>query len=106
MLWSVIDLWLIENNEVYIDKFIQCAAWTLNKLDDEGRWDNFSHVYPEAPYSAMAQGEETSVQMQAMYDITGDIVFKEYELCWEKQYRNVLYKSLAFIVKAIQKIRE
>lgn len=35
------DLWLIENNEVYIDKFIQCAEWALNKLDDEGRWDNF-----------------------------------------------------------------
>nr|WP_302829020.1 D-glucuronyl C5-epimerase family protein [uncultured Bacteroides sp.] len=219
------DLWLIENNEVYINKFIQCAEWTLNKLDDEGRWDNFSHVYPEAPYGAMAQGEGVSVlvrayiysgdskylaaakkaidfmltdlrvggtteyfgedvvfweytnqpvvmngwifawwglydyvlaikdrglykakldksrksllavlprfknsywslydlngkfaspfyhnlhiaQMQAMYDITGDIVFKEYADCWEKQYRNVLYKSLAFIVKAIQKIRE
>ena len=219
------DLLLIENNEVYINKFIQCVEWTLNKLDDKGRWDNFSYVYPEAPYGAMAQGEGVSVlvrayiysgdykyleaakkaidfmltdlhdggtteysgeevvfweytnqpvvmngwifawwglydyvlatkdkglykeklnksqksllahlprfkksywslydfdgkfaspfyhnlhiaQMQAMYDITGDIVFKEYADCWERQYRNILCKSLAFIVKAIQKIKE
>lgn len=70
------DLWLIENNEVYIDKFIQCAEWALNKLDDEGRWDNFSHVYPEAPYGAMAQGEGTSVLVRA-YIYSGDSKYLE-----------------------------
>lgn len=70
------DLWLIEKDEVYKNKFIQCALWTLDKQDDEGRWDNFSHIYKNAPYGAMAQGEGASVLLRA-YALTGKVNYRE-----------------------------
>lgn len=220
------DLWLLKHDEVYKDKFMQCAKWTLDKQDGKGRWDNFSHVYPDAPFGAMAQGEGASVllraylltndaryslaahkaidfmlqdirdegtteytvegkvvlreytnqstvlngwifawwglydyviathdegrykqlldkslkslvvllpmfknkywslydsdgkmtspfyhnlhiaQMKAMYDLTGETIFKEYACRWEQQQKNVFCKFWAFIVKAYQKIKE
>lgn len=62
------DLWLIEKDEVYKNKFIQCTLWTLDKKDEKGRWDNFSHIYKNAPYGAMAQGEGASVLLRACLD--------------------------------------
>ena len=41
-----------------------------------------------------------------MYDLTGKEIFKEYANRWQKQQRNVFCKSLAFLIKAIQKIKE
>lgn len=70
------DLWLIEKDEVYKNKFIQCALWTLDKQDKEGRWDNFSHIYKNAPYGAMAQGEGASVLLRA-YALTGKVNYRE-----------------------------
>ena len=40
------------------------------------------------------------------YDLTGKKIFKEYANRWQKQQRNVFCKSLAFLIKAIQKIKE
>jgi len=220
------DLWLLRHDEVYKDKFMQCVKWVLDNQDEKGRWDNFSHVYPDAPFGAMAQGEGVSVllrahamtndsvyraaaqkaiefmlqdikdggtteyttggevvlreytnkstvlngwifawwglydyvittqdngrykrlldkslkslvsslplfknrywslydldgkmtspfyhnlhiaQMKVMYELTGETMFKEYACRWERQQRNKLYKSFAFIVKAYQKIKE
>ena len=45
-------------------------------------------------------------QMQAMYILTGEEVFKEYATLWLKRQRNFIYKSLAFIQKSAQKILE
>lgn len=45
-------------------------------------------------------------QMQAMYKLTGMEVFQKYAQVWKKQQNNKCYKALAFIKKAIQKIKE
>lgn len=68
------DLWLIKNDDIYKDKFLQCADWTLNNMDGYGRWDNFSFIYPNAPYGAMAQGEGASVLLRA-YMLTRNDAF-------------------------------
>ena len=68
------DLWLMKRDEVYKVKFMQCAKWTMDKLDENGRWDNFSHVYKNAPFGAMAQGEGVSVLLRA-YTLTGDAAY-------------------------------
>jgi len=65
------DLWLLKHDEVYKDKFIQCVKWALENQDEKGRWANFSHVYPDAPFGAMAQGEGASVLLRA-YVMTND----------------------------------
>ena len=85
------DLWLIEKDEIYKKKFIQCALWTLDKQDDEGRWDNFSHVYKNAPYGAMAQGEGASVLLRA------------YALTVNVSYREAAQKAVDFMLQGIEK---
>lgn len=85
------DLWLIEKDEVYKNKFIQCALWTLDKQDKEGRWDNFSHIYKNAPYGAMAQGEGASVLLRA-YALTGKV-----------SYREAAQKAVDFMIQDIER---
>ena len=45
-------------------------------------------------------------QMQAMYQITGIDMFERYSERWLRQQANPLYKGLAFIGKAVQKLLE
>ena len=45
-------------------------------------------------------------QMQAMYELTGEVIFREYSIRWERQQRKLPYKCYAFMKKAIQKLME
>lgn len=45
-------------------------------------------------------------QMQAMYQLTRKDVFNQYAFTWKRQQCNVLDKSIAFMVKALQKLKE
>lgn len=45
-------------------------------------------------------------QMQAMHKLTGNTIYAEFEKRWKKDYDNMLWKSVAFIRKAWQKISE
>ena len=83
------DLYLSTTDRRYYKKFIQCADWTLAKQDTHGRWDNFSHTYPDSPYGAMAQGEATSILIRA-YNQTQD-----------KKYIEAAKKSIDFMLKPI-----
>ena len=65
------DLYLKTGVGRYADKFIQCVEWTIQNQDAQGRWNNFSHYNPNAPYGAMAQGEGASLLIRA-YSHTKD----------------------------------
>ena len=45
-------------------------------------------------------------QMQAMYQLTGRSEYNEFAIRWERYQKNFVYKSLAFVIKATQKIFE
>lgn len=45
-------------------------------------------------------------QMQAMYQLTGEKLFDDYAKRWQKRQKNIVCKSIAFVIKAIQKLRE
>ena len=45
-------------------------------------------------------------QMLAMYELTREDIFKRYAKRWERQQKNPICRSLSFIRKAYQKIRE
>ncbi len=45
-------------------------------------------------------------QMEAMYILTKKDEFKQYAERWRKQLKNPIYKGVAFIIKALQKIKE
>lgn len=64
------DLFLQTNDERYVQKFLQCIEWALDSQDEQGRWNNFAHYCPEAPFGAMAQGEGASLLIRG-YKYTG-----------------------------------
>lgn len=59
------DLYIETKEAKYLNKFLQLAKWTSDNQDVLGRWDNFSYIYPDNPYGAMAQGEAVSVMVRA-----------------------------------------
>lgn len=64
------DLYLMTGDEQYREKFLQCVEWTSDHQEPTGAWKNFSHIYPDHPYGAMAQGEAISLLVRA-YISTG-----------------------------------
>lgn len=70
------DLFIETGLKKYKFTFLKYANWTFDNQDEKGRWDNFSFVYPEAPYGAMAQGEGVSVLVRA-YLLTEDVRYLE-----------------------------
>lgn len=45
-------------------------------------------------------------QMQAMYQLTGDEIFNQYANRWERQQNNIFCKTIAFVKKSVQKLKE
>lgn len=84
------DLYLQTADECYEKKFIQCVAWTLDHQDEKGRWNNFSHIFPDAPYGAMAQGEGTSLLVRA------------YQYTKDAKYLDAAKKALDFMLLSIE----
>lgn len=68
------DLFLQTRDKKYLSKFMQCAQWTLDQQDPQGRWKNFFHINERAPFGAMAQGEAASLLIRAFVH-TGDSHF-------------------------------
>lgn len=65
------DMYQITKDKAYLQKFFQCVEWTMSHNDEKGRWNNFFFYSPNAPFSAMAQGEGASILIRA-YQLTGD----------------------------------
>ena len=59
------DLYLQTGEGRYLAKFKQCVDWALTHQLDNGAWDILSFLYPDAPYSAMCQGEGASLLLRA-----------------------------------------
>ena len=59
------DMYIKTGDSVFLDKFITCAQWARNHQSDDGAIDAFSSIYPDAPYSAMCQGECASLFLRA-----------------------------------------
>lgn len=84
------DLYLVTEDEKYLKKFLQCANWALENIDSQGRWNNFFFYCPDTPYSAMAQGEGTSLLVRA-YIYTGD-----------NKYLDMAQKAINFMLLSIE----
>lgn len=84
------DLYLKTNAEKYLKKFLICANWALDNIDEKGRWNNFFFYTPRTPYGAMAQGEGVSVLLRA-YKETGD-----------DKYLNTAKKAIDFMILPLE----
>ena len=59
------DLYLLSGDEKMKARMLLCASWALENQRENGAWDTFANLYPERPYSAMAQGEGVSLLVRA-----------------------------------------
>ena len=59
------DLYLQTGKNAYLNKLLQLSEWACGNQEASGAWNNFGFIYPEARYSAMAQGEGASLLARA-----------------------------------------
>jgi len=65
------DLWLMTGCNIFYKKFLLCSQWTIENQEASGAWNTFYYIYPDHPYSAMSQGEGSSLALR-MYKETKD----------------------------------
>ncbi len=71
------DLYLKTKDDKYLYKFRQCVEWASENMLDNGAWDNFSHIYPDNPYGAMAQGEGVSLLARGYKEFGNQLYFQQ-----------------------------
>ena len=104
-LWGLYDLNIVNPTEKNLDLFkktvsslikylpeFDCKYWSKYALDGKIASPFYHHLH--------------IAQMQAMYAITGESAFDIYAKRWLKNEKNLLYKGMAFVKKAIQKVME
>lgn len=85
------DLYLLEKKRVYLEKFKQAIDWAIKNQLENGAWITFAHRHPEAPFSAMAQGEGISLLLRG---------YKEFG---EEKYLNSAHKAISFMLLPLEK---
>lgn len=68
------DLFLSTKDSTYLSKFALAVDWALENQQENGAWNNFYYVFPQNPFSAMAQGEGVSLLVRA-YTYFSDIKY-------------------------------
>ena len=60
------DLYLEHGREQsrYLSIATSCAEWLSENVEEGGGWKNFSYIYPDHPYSSMAQSEAACLFMR------------------------------------------
>lgn len=88
--FGLLDFYYETHDIKYIRKFRQCADWAVKHQLANGEWDNFSYIYPEHPYGAMAQGEGVS------------LLLRSYKLFGEEKYFIAAQKAVSFLLKDVK----
>ncbi len=103
--WGLYDYVLATNDGNY-KKILDKSCETLEKhlpLFKAAYWSK----YDEAGMMASPFYHNLHIaQMQAMFELTGRDIFKQYATRWEKQQKNPFCKAIAFVKKAVQKLTE
>lgn len=80
------DLYLLNNEEKYLDCLKKTADWAIDNQDTNGGWNSFEY---ENPYSSMAQGEGISLLLRA---------YKEFD---NEKYLLAAKSALNFMKKSV-----
>ena len=70
------DLYLIKKEELYLKKFFTCVQWAIENQKENGAFNAFYFIYPDNPYSAMCQGEATSLFLRAYVELKEEKYFQ------------------------------
>ncbi|MEK4228818.1 D-glucuronyl C5-epimerase family protein [Solibacillus sp. FSL H8-0538] len=84
------DLYLLENETLFLEKFKICVDWAVDNQNPDGSWNNFYFNQPEAPYSSMAQGEGVSLLVRA---------YKEFN---NEKYLLAAKRAISFLIKPLE----
>jgi len=84
------DLLLERKSEDLDYKFRLTLDWAVSTLDELGRWETFSFIYPENPYSAMAQGQGIS------------LLLRGFQYYGETRYSEAAKKAVEFLLKPVK----
>ena len=96
---------VMENRDMILSEARRKADAIVAEANNEAmRRVNDTEIMNMATEQARALIEQA--QMKALEIITNKKIFGDYAIRWEKQERNLFVKSIAFIVKAWQKIIE
>lgn len=68
---AAFDIYLETKREYYFNIALDCAKWLSDNQEEAGGWDTFGYIYPDHPYSAMAQSEAACLFMR-LYTVTND----------------------------------
>lgn len=70
------DLWLMseKKDNACWRKAEQCADWAVDNQLENGAWSTFYYIYPDHPYSAMAQGEGASLLLR-IYSVSKNVKY-------------------------------
>ena len=102
---GIYDYWLATGNpdiKLLFDKAINSLITYLPQFNDRfwSKYDLSGRI--TSPFYHNLQ----IAQMKALYEITNEPIFGEYEKTWRKEQDNRLCVLRAFMIKALQKIRE
>ncbi len=104
--WGLYDISLVLKDTIYYKEMLEKSCDSMEKYLPKFS-NNIWSIYD-------LTGRITSpfyhrlhiAQMEAMYTLTNRPIFEEYANRWNRQLNNPLYKSVAFCIKAYQKIIE
>lgn len=104
-IWGLYDYWLLSrNNEIEIT--MNRTLKTLEKTISKFNCSYWSFYSLDKKMASPFYHKLHIAQLYVMYELTDENIFINYAKKWEKYNSNILYKSLAFINKAFQKIVE
>ena len=84
------DLYLLNGEDKHLDKMFVCADWAVENQMKNGGWKTFEHLYPENPYSSMAQGEGISLLVRA------------YKESSNEKYMQAAQKAVSFLLTPVE----
>lgn len=80
------DLFLMNKDQYMLSKFSTHVQWAYEHQNIDGSWDNFGFIYPDAKYSAMAQGEGASLLLRGFIQLG------------EKKYFEAAKKAIDYMI--------
>ena len=105
-IFGLVDIMKISDNQKYRDAFMNTIDTLKIKLKDfdNGFWSTYD--LSRKTISSRFYHQLHISQIDALYQLTNDRVFKNYFLLFKKYDRNYINRTKAFFVKAKQKIYE
>lgn len=104
--WGLYDFVLVTNDKGRYSELLEQSCNTLEKYLPRFNTNYWSKYDLAGKIASPFYHNLHIAQMQAMYQLTENEVFNKYANRWERQQRDPICKTIAFVKKAFQKLAE